>query len=193
MDFCNWAASHCHVGFFLARNTSLHIFLTWIVICLNFLFFYFKEPPVTFLLPLILKYSSLTYVVCCLFVYWRACVKAHNPFTKLLDTKYFCTVCFLGPCTAWNPQSRFDASLRLGTPVVERWSCLPMPSYLDADPFLGFCFSPRVLGHHQITCWTKPTTELIFRKFLLLALSFPNFRLMSFLTFLFKKMGFPLD
>ncbi len=56
----------------------------------------------------------------CMFVYWRACVKAHNPFTKLLVTRYFCRVCLLGPCTAWNLQSRFDASLRLGMPVVER-------------------------------------------------------------------------
>ncbi len=107
------------------------------------------------------------------FVYWLACVKAHNPFTKFPLAKYFC-IFFLGPCTAWNLQSRFDASLRLGTHVVERWLYSPMPCYLDFDSILGFCFSQKVLVHQQITCWKEPTTELTFRKFLLLALSFPN-------------------
>ena len=118
----------------------------------------------------------------CFFVYWQACVKAPNPFTKLLFTKNFCRVCFLGLCTAWNQQSRFGASLRLGsgTPVAERWPCLSMTYYL------GFCFSPTVLGHQQITCWKQPATELIFRKFLSLALSFQNSRRIRYTT---KQIG----
>ncbi len=49
-----------------------------------------------------------------------------------------------------------------------------MPCCLHSNSFLGFFFSPTVLGHQQITCWKEPATELIFRKFLSLALSFPN-------------------
>ncbi len=55
------------------------------------------------------------------------------------------SVCF------FNPQSRYDALLRLGMPVVSIGSSLPMSCYLDADSFLGFCLSHTLLGHQQIT------------------------------------------
>ena len=108
----------------------------------------------------------------CLLVYWQACVKAHNKFTKLLVTKYFCRVCFLGPCTAWIRSPGLMHRCDLKRLLLRDDRVRPCHATLTLTLFLASVSHQGSLATSKSLVERNLPQSSIFRKFLLLALLF---------------------